>query len=281
MAAIGTTSSERTACMSLVAPFDVERGEVSTARQDDNFRSSKLLTQKNKSPGFPGLCLSGDEDDSATFQEAYEKAAPPTTPSTGLFARYRIWAPHSGPSPDNDTAKRARSTAGTLPYVATRTISSGPSSERAPSNGSAIVFQRGSVSSGGLHPGTGPQDVGRTTSFVFSSLFRRSRAFISLGFPEAPFHPRISHTFRARALRETAHAASSRIGSRIVVSRVWPKIFMPTHYTKTLAVFTPYLWGRSAVKENQIGRKVRRRQQADRREVPRSRQKTKKTCQDG
>ena len=85
--------------MSLVAPFDVERGEVSTARQDDNFRSSKLLTQKNKSPGFPGLCLSGDEDDSATFQEAYEKAAPATTPSTGLFARYRIWAPHSGPFP--------------------------------------------------------------------------------------------------------------------------------------------------------------------------------------
>ena len=35
----------------------------------------------------------------ATFQEAYEKAAPPTYPSTGLFARYRIWAPHSGPFP--------------------------------------------------------------------------------------------------------------------------------------------------------------------------------------
>ncbi len=136
-----------------------------------------------------------------------------SSPDTGSGPRT------AAPSPDNDTAKRARSTAGTLPYVATRTISSGPSSERAPSNGSAIVFQRGSVSSGGLHPGTGPQDGGRATSPVFSIVLRRSRAFISLGFPEAPFHTRSSHTFRSRALRETADAASSRIVSRIVVVR--------------------------------------------------------------
>ena len=75
-------------------------------------------------------------------------------------------------------------------------------------------------------------------------LLRRSRAFISLGFPFAPFHPRTSLTFRARSLREKADAASVRIVSRIDVSRVWPKIFMPTDTTKTLALFTLYLWGK-------------------------------------
>jgi len=30
----------------------------------------------------------------------------------------------------------------------------------------------------------------------------------------------------------------------IDVSRVWPKIFMSTDYTKTLAVSTHYLWGK-------------------------------------
>ena len=54
-------------------------------------------------------------------------------------------------------------------------------------------------------------------------------AVLSWGFPfRALPSLSVSQILRAMALRETAKAASVRIVSRIVASRILPKIFMPT-----------------------------------------------------